>query len=219
MSCDYIFKFITVGDSAVGKSCLSYRFTDRIFPGGHDPTIGAGFFCRTITINRKKVKLHIWDTSGQERFRSITRSYYRAVSGALLVYDISRRETFDNVVFWLKEVRQHVHPDTNIMLVGNKSDLDPHKREVTTEEGSRLAGDHGLMFLECSARTGQNVEAAFVQTAKAVLERIQPIESDVEELKHRGIRAFPFHGRRLASIYVTPLITTINRKSSCCFSS
>jgi len=152
----YLFKYIIIGDTGVGKSCLLLQFTDKRFRTDHDLTIGVEFGARLINIDGKQIKLQIWDTAGQESFRSITRSYYRGAAGALLVYDISRRDTFNHLSRWLDEVRQNANAHMTIMLIGNKSDLE--RREVSAEEGHEFARQHGLIFLETSAKTAQNVE-------------------------------------------------------------
>merc|ERR1712199_65665 len=123
MSYAYLFKYIIIGDTGVGKSCLLLQFTDRRFQPIHDLTIGVEFGARMITIDEKNIKLQIWDTAGQESFKSITRSYYRGAAGALLVYDITRRDTFSHLTRWLEEVRQNGNPDIMVMLIGNKADL------------------------------------------------------------------------------------------------
>ncbi|CAM0951914.1 unnamed protein product [Alopecurus aequalis] len=174
MSHAYVFKFIVVGDTGVGKSCLLLQFTDKRFQPVHDLTIGVEFGNRMITIDNKKIKLNIWDTAGQEAFRSITRTYYRSAAAALLVYDITRRETFSNLANWLDDVRREAEVNNNvsIMLVGNKTDL-AHRRVVSTEEGEQFAKEHGLGFIETSARNLHNVDQAFVETATMVYEKIQ----------------------------------------------
>ncbi|KAI8533561.1 hypothetical protein RHMOL_Rhmol10G0020300 [Rhododendron molle] len=116
--------------------------------------------------------------AGQESFRSITRSYYRGAAGALLVYDITRRETFNHLASWLEDARQHANPNMTIMLIGNKSDL-AHRRAVSKEEGEQFAKENGLLFLEASARTAQNVEEAFIKTAARILQKIQEGVFDV----------------------------------------
>jgi small GTP-binding protein len=128
----------SAGDTGVGKSCLLLQFTDKRFQPVHDLTIGVEFGARMVNIDGKQVKLQIWDTAGQESFRSITRSYYRGAAGALLVYDITRRETFDHLASWLEDARQHANPNMTIMLIGNKADL-AHRRAVSTEEGEQFA--------------------------------------------------------------------------------
>ncbi|MEW5298386.1 MAG: hypothetical protein WDW36_001515 [Sanguina aurantia] len=174
----YLFKYIIIGDTGVGKSCLLLQFTDKRFQPVHDLTIGVEFGARMINIDGKQIKLQIWDTAGQESFRSITRSYYRGAAGALLVYDITRRETFNHLASWLDDARQHANPNMTIMLIGNKSDL-THRRAVTTEEGEQFAKEHGLIFLETSARTAHNVEEAFINTAREIYRKIQEGVFDV----------------------------------------
>mmetsp|Transcript_2104 Transcript_2104/g.5334 ORF Transcript_2104/g.5334 Transcript_2104/m.5334 type:complete len:214 (-) Transcript_2104:556-1197(-) len=178
MSYAYLFKYIIIGDTGVGKSCLLLQFTDKRFQPVHDLTIGVEFGARMINIDGKQIKLQIWDTAGQESFRSITRSYYRGAAGALLVYDITRRETFNHLASWLEDARQHANPNMTIMLIGNKCDL-THRRAVTTEEGEQFAKEHGLIFLETSARTAHNVEEAFINTAREIYRKIQDGVFDV----------------------------------------
>ncbi|CAO2590400.1 Ras-related protein Rab-2B [Lemmus lemmus] len=143
--------------SGVGKSCLLLQFTDKRFQPVHDLTIGVEFGARMVNIDGKQIKLQIWDTAGQESFRSITRSYYRGAAGALLVYDITRRETFNHLTSWLEDARQHSSSSMVIMLIGNKSDLES-RRDVKREEGEAFAREHGLIFMETSAKTACNVE-------------------------------------------------------------
>mmetsp|Transcript_7761 Transcript_7761/g.11311 ORF Transcript_7761/g.11311 Transcript_7761/m.11311 type:complete len:216 (+) Transcript_7761:140-787(+) len=187
MSYDYLFKYIIIGDTGVGKSCLLLQFTDKRFQPVHDLTIGVEFGARMITVeDSKQIKLQIWDTAGQESFRSITRSYYRGAAGALLVYDITRRDTFKHLSRWLDEARQHSQSNMVIMLIGNKSDLE-HRRAVSTEEGLEFAEKNGLVFMETSAKTAANVEKAFIDTAAKIHENIQSGVIDVNNESH-GIK-------------------------------
>jgi len=186
MSYAYLFKYIIIGDTGVGKSCLLLQFTDKRFQPVHDLTIGVEFGARMINIDNKQIKLQIWDTAGQESFRSITRSYYRGAAGALLVYDITRRETFNHLTRWLEEARQNANQSMVIMLIGNKSDLD-HRRQVSKEEGEAFAKEHNLIFLETSAKTAANVEEAFINTAQKIYENIQSGVYDVTNEAH-GIK-------------------------------
>merc|ERR1712012_692706 len=172
MSYSYLFKYIIIGDTGVGKSCLLLRFTDKRFQPVHDLTIGVEFGARMINIEGKQIKLQIWDTAGQEAFRSITRSYYRGAAGALLVYDITRRDTFNHLTTWLEDARQHSNSNMVIMLIGNKSDLEA-RRDVKREEGEAFAREHGLVFMETSAKTAANVEEAFINTAREIYDKIQ----------------------------------------------
>ena len=147
----FLFKYIIIGDTGVGKSCLLLQFTDKRFQPVHDLTIGVEFGARMVNIDQKQIKLQIWDTAGQESFRSITRSYYRGAAGALLVYDITRRDTFNHLTRWLDEAKQNSNPNMVIMLIGNKSDLD-HRRAVSYKEGEQFAEQNGLIFLEVRCR-------------------------------------------------------------------
>ncbi|KAK4414198.1 Golgin candidate 2 [Sesamum alatum] len=160
--CDYLFKAVLIGDSAVGKSNLLSRFGKNEFCIESKPTIGVEFAYRNIRVGDKLVKAQIWDTAGQERFRAITSSYYRGALGALLVYDITRKSTFESLKKWLKEVREFGSREMVVVLVGNKSDL-AHHREVNIEDGRSLAQLEDLSFMETSAKENLNVEEAFLQ--------------------------------------------------------
>jgi len=154
---------VLIGDSGVGKSNLLSRFTRGTFDLDNKSTIGVEFATKTIKIDGKViVKAQCWDTAGQERYRAITSAYYRGAVGALLVYDITKHETFANVERWLSELRDHADQNIVIMLVGNKSDL-RHLRAVTTEEATEFAEKHNLAFIETSALDATGVDTAFQQ--------------------------------------------------------
>jgi len=157
---DYLFKVVLIGDSGVGKSNLLSRFTRNEFNLESKSTIGVEFATRSIQCDSKTIKAQIWDTAGQERYRAITSAYYRGAVGALLVYDISKSESYNNVERWLNELRDHADSNIVIMLVGNKSDL-RHLRAVQTDQASAFAEKHGLSFIETSALDSTNVELAF----------------------------------------------------------
>ncbi|RDX76410.1 Ras-related protein Rab2BV, partial [Mucuna pruriens] len=157
---DYLFKIVLIGDSGVGKSNILSRFTRNEFCLESKSTIGVEFATRTLQVEGKTVKAQIWDTAGQERYRAITSAYYRGAVGALLVYDITKRQTFDNVQRWLRELRDHADSNIVIMMAGNKSDLN-HLRAVSTEDAQSLAERESLSFLETSALEAFNVEKAF----------------------------------------------------------
>ncbi|KAI9286044.1 small GTPase [Umbelopsis sp. AD052] len=157
---DYLFKVVLIGDSGVGKTNLLSRFTRNEFNLESKSTIGVEFATRSIQVDSKTIKAQIWDTAGQERYRAITSAYYRGAVGALLVYDIAKHATYENVTRWLKELRDHADSNIVIMLVGNKSDL-RHLRAVPTDEAKQFAADNGLSFIETSALDSSNVELSF----------------------------------------------------------
>ena len=162
-----------------------------------------------VNIDQKQIKLQIWDTAGQESFRSITRSYYRGAAGALLVYDITRRDTFKHLSVWLEEARQHSQSNMVIMLIGNKNDLE-HRRAVSYEEGKAFADANGLIFMETSAKTAFNVEQAFINTAEKIHENILSGVIDVGNESH-GIKV-----GMAASGQGLKLDSANNSKGGCC---
>jgi len=164
---DYLFKVVLIGDSGVGKSNLLSRFTRNDFNMESKSTIGVEFATRTITVDNKVIKAQIWDTAGQEKYRAITSAYYRGAVGALLVYDISKRLSYDNVSRWLKELRDHADQNIVIMLVGNKKDL-RHMRQVQTDEAKDFCKQHKLFFIETSALADSNVATAFETILKEI---------------------------------------------------
>ncbi|WOL14663.1 ras-related protein Rab11D isoform X2 [Canna indica] len=159
---DYLFKLVLIGDSGVGKSNLLSRFTRNEFNLESKSTIGVEFATRSISVDGKVLKAQIWDTAGQERYRAITSAYYRGAVGALLVYDVTRRTTFENAARWLRELRDHTDPNIVVMLIGNKSDL-RHLIAVPTEDGKAFAEMECLYFMETSALESTNVENAFAE--------------------------------------------------------
>ena len=159
-SYDYLFKVVLIGDSGVGKSNLLSRFTRNEFSLESKSTIGVEFATRSLDVDGKTVKAQIWDTAGQERYRAITSAYYRGAVGALLVYDMTKHDSYEDAAKWLKELRDHADANIVIMLVGNKSDLE-HLRVVQTSDAARYAESEGLSFIETSALESTNVESAF----------------------------------------------------------
>ncbi|XP_077577256.1 ras-related protein Rab-25b [Stigmatopora nigra] len=157
---NFVFKVVLIGESGVGKSNLLSRFTKNEFNHDSRTTIGVEFSTRTVQLDGFAVKAQIWDTAGLERYRAITSAYYRGAVGALLVYDITKHLTYESVERWLKELFDHADPHIVVMLVGNKSDLDS-ERAVPSEEAKDFADKNGLYFLETSALSSTNVEAAF----------------------------------------------------------
>ncbi|KAE8285043.1 Ras-related protein Rab-14 [Larimichthys crocea] len=162
-------------------------------------TIGVEFGTRIIEVSGQKIKLQIWDTAGQERFRAVTRSYYRGAAGALMVYDITRRSTYNHLSSWLTDARNLTNPNTVIILIGNKADLEA-QRDVTYEEAKQFAEENGLLFLEASAKTGENVEDAFLEAAKKIYQNIQDGSLDLNAAES-GVQHKPSapQGGRLTS--------------------
>ncbi|KAF5182155.1 Ras-related protein rabc2a [Thalictrum thalictroides] len=182
-SYDFSFKILLIGDSGVGKSSLLVSFISSSVED-LPPTIGVDFKIKQLTVGGKRLKLTIWDTAGQERFRTVTSSYYRGAQGIMLVYDVTRRETFTNLAdVWAKEVELYsTNQDCIKMLVGNKVDRDI-EREVTREEGIALAQAHNCTFLECSAKTQENVQQCFEELALKILEVPSLLEEGSTVLK------------------------------------
>ncbi len=168
---DLCFKIIIIGDSSVGKSCLALRATKGTFESLYTPTVGFEFLTLFLKIEDSNIKLQIWDTCGQEVYRSLIGSFYRNSSLALIVYSIDNENSFNNIETWLNELKTKGNPDINIFLVGNKADLED-KRLVTKEMANDLCETHNIKyFLESSAKTGFNVKNIFIETAKILYEQ------------------------------------------------
>lgn len=203
---DYLFKIVLIGDSGVGKSNILSRFTRNEFCLESKSTIGVEFATRTLQVDGKTIKAQIWDTAGQERYRAITSAYYRGAVGAFLVYDITKKQTFDNVQRWLRELRDHADSNIVIMLAGNKSDLN-HLRAVDEADGQTLAERDGLSFLETSALEAVNIEQAF----QTILKEIYQIVSKKALAAQQAAIALPSQGTAI-NVADSPG----NLKKSCC---
>mmetsp|Transcript_45 Transcript_45/g.50 ORF Transcript_45/g.50 Transcript_45/m.50 type:complete len:214 (-) Transcript_45:283-924(-) len=187
---DYLFKIVLIGDSAVGKSNLLSRFTKNEFNLETRSTIGVEFANRTIEVENKRIKAQIWDTAGQERYRAITNAYYRGALGALLVFDITNRDTFNHCQDWLKELRANCPNDMNIVLVANKKDLG-HLRECTEKEALDFAKENGLNCIETSALESTNVENAFKQLLTDIYHRHSTVKSQMKPAEEPDLASFP----------------------------
>lgn len=206
---DYLFKVVLIGDSGVGKSNLLSRFTRNEFSLESKSTIGVEFATRSINVDSKLIKAQIWDTAGQERYRAITSAYYRGAVGALLVYDITRHVTFENVERWLKELKDHTDSNIVVMLVGNKSDL-RHLRAVSTDDGQSFSEREGLFFMETSALESTNVENAFKQILTQIYRVVSKKALDVGE----DLSAGPGKGQTIPVGSNTEVTAT--KKVGCC---
>lgn len=168
---DYLLKIVLIGDSGVGKTNLLSRFTRDQFNPDSKSTIGVEFATKTMEVEGKTVKAQIWDTAGQERYRAITSAYYRGAIGALLLYDVTSSLTFQSLNRWLQELRENADSNIVVMLVGNKCDL-AESRAVSTEEGTGMAKQENLLFIETSALNATNVQESFSQLITEIVHRV-----------------------------------------------
>ena len=169
---NYLLKYIIIGDASVGKSNLLMKFTENKFNESYQATIGVEFGAKNLDINKKTYRIQIWDTAGQENFHSITRSYYKNSVCAMVVYDITSRKSFDNVLNWIEEVQNNSSKTILIVLVGNKIDL-KENRDISFDEGKELANRNGIIFMETSAKTGEGVEEIFKKTVQEISRKIE----------------------------------------------
>ena len=177
---DLSFKIIVIGDSGVGKSCLTNRATTNLFEETYSATVGFEFLSFNVKMNDKVVKLQIWDTCGQELYRSLITNFYRNSSLAIIVYAINSKDSFDNIEIWLRELRTHSNPDAKVFLIGNKIDLE-NERKITKEQGENYAKTNKLdLFIESSAKTGFNSKKIFIKAAKMLYDEHLKYK-DVEE--------------------------------------
>jgi len=163
-SFDYLFKIVLVGDMAIGKTCIVQRFKNGTYIEKQATTVGVDFFLKTLLVDGKRVKLQIWDTGGQERFRTITQSYYRSANGIILAYDITCRQSFDSLTRWMDDVSKFAVPDVAKVLIGTKMDME-EARAVEADEGYQLAKAHQMTFFEVSSKNNVNVEQIFIELA------------------------------------------------------
>ena len=164
---DFLYKMILIGDSGVGKSNILLKYLKNEFQQNTKATVGVEFGTKTVEIDNKKIKVQIWDTAGQERYRSITSAYYKGAKGAFIVYDITRKGSFENIDKWIEDLKSNGDKNVSIMLIGNKSDL-ADKREVQTDEGIKKSEESKVAFLETSALNGENVAKAFEQIIEQI---------------------------------------------------
>ena len=168
---DYSLKYIIVGEAGVGKSNLLLRYVYDSFKEDYQLTIGVEFGEKLVKYNNKTYKIQIWDTAGQEQFRSITRAYFKSSICSFVVYDITNRETFENVKHWVEDCRNYMPKNVLIFLVGNKSDLE-EQRKISKDEGEELADSFGLSFFETSAKNNVNVNSIFGKSLEEIVKKI-----------------------------------------------
>ena len=179
---EFLYKILLLGDTSVGKTCFLMRYTDNTFQEIHMSTIGLDYKLKNVQLDDGKMyKIQIWDTAGQDRFRSITKNYYKGAHGIVLIYDITDKKTFENVRNWVKQIKEEVSDKVCIILVANKIDAED-KRVVSTEEGEKMAAEYDMMFFECSAKTGNNIDNAFNQLVKKTVENYSKIDQSGTKL-------------------------------------
>ena len=177
---DLLFKLILIGDYYVGKSNILLKYLKNQFNENSKTTVGVEFDIKNIIINNKRIKIQIWDTAGQERYRSITSAYYKGAKGALIVYDITRKNTFDNIDKWITDLKLNGDKDICIIILGNKSDL-IDKREINKNDGIKKAEMYKIAFLETSALNGDNISKAFDELIEQIVINNKNIFQDDNE--------------------------------------
>ena len=165
---DYIFKIVLIGDTSVGKSCLLTRFADDQFTENYVTTIGVDFRFKTMIVMDKIVKVQVWDTAGQERYRSITNAYYRGAEGILIVFDVTKKESFENIQNWINEVTVYTGKDVIMICLGNKNDL---KKGIDKKDIYEFQKKTGLEIINVSAKTGDGVEEAFKHIIELLIKK------------------------------------------------
>ncbi len=190
---DMMFKILLLGDSGVGKSSLLLRYTKNQFTTDMRSTIGVEFGVKFIKVDNLQLKIQIWDTAGMERYRSLTSAYYKGAKGVIIVYDICRKKSFENIDKWIDDFKSKADEDAVILLIGNKSDL-KDKREVATDEGTSKSQKNKLAFMETSAKNNENVHKAFLTLFQEIIkiykEKNSEMINDIEESKKKGYGGF-----------------------------
>jgi small GTP-binding protein len=185
MSEDIVYKVLLLGDSTVGKTCFLLRYCDKTFQDAHLSTIGLDYRLKSMTLkNKKNIKLQIWDTAGQDRFRAITKNYYKGANGIILIYDVTNLQTFENVKNWITQIREEANKNVVIFLAGNKADLPEESRAVQKEDGQKMAEEYNMPFQETSAKEGINVNETFQELVEKIDEVFSKLEIPKAEQKN-----------------------------------
>jgi len=180
MSDECVYKVLLLGDSTVGKTCFLLRYCDKTFEDAHLTTVGLDYRLKSMILkNEKNIKLQIWDTAGQDRFRAITKNYYKGANGIILIYDVTNLQSYENVKNWIAQIKESANQNVIIYLVGNKIDVKDEDRCVKTEDGKKLAEEFKLPFFESSAKNGININEIFEQ----IVENIDEVYSKLEPQK------------------------------------
>ena len=185
MSEDIVYKVLLLGDSSVGKTCFLLRYCDKTFQDAHLSTIGLDYRLKSMTLkNKKNIKLQIWDTAGQDRFRAITKNYYKGANGIILIYDVTNLQTFENVKNWITQIREEANKNVVIFLAGNKADLPEESRAVQKEDGQKMAEEYNIPFQETSAKEGININETFQELVEKIDEVFSKLEIPKAEQKN-----------------------------------
>ena len=174
---EFVFKILLLGDSEVGKSCFLMRYSDNVFVENYITTIGLDYKLKNVKLDSgKTIKVQLWDTAGQDKYRTIAKNYFKGSHGILLLYDITKQSSFNNIREWIQDIREEVSPKAIIFLIGNKIDL-ADQRKISKEKGIELAEEYKLPFFEASAKSGENVDEVF----KALYKKISEVYGDLEK--------------------------------------
>ena len=186
MTDELVYKVLLLGDSSVGKTCFLLRYCDKSFQEAHLSTIGLDYRLKSMTLqNDKNIKLQIWDTAGQDRFRAITKNYYKGANGIILIYDVTNKQSYENVKNWLMQIKEEANPNVIIYLAGNKIDVEEDQRVITTEDGQKIADEYKLPFKETSAKNGINVNEIFQELVEKIDETFSKLEVPKGEQKNK----------------------------------
>ena len=188
---ELVYKILLLGDSEVGKSCFLMRYSDNIFVENYITTIGLDYKLKYVQLDSgETIKVQLWDTAGQDRYRTIAKNYYKGSHGILLLYDITKENSFENKREWVQNIREEVYEKAIIFLIGNKIDK-KDERKITTEQGQKLAAEYNLPFFEASAKSGENVEEIF----KNLYLKISEVYVDMQ--KEKGGKLNPNSKKRI----------------------
>lgn len=180
-----LYKILLLGDSTVGKTCFLLRFTDDTFVDLHMTTIGLDYRLKTMILdNQQIVKVQLWDTAGQDKFRAITRNYYKGARGIILIYDITNIKSYENIKKWINEIKEEISEEVTIVLIGNKIDNEG-QRKISKEQGEKLASDYNVAFFETSAKTGQGINESVLYLVKKIMETDPEIKIRGKKLKSK----------------------------------
>ena len=215
MNYDVKCQLLIIGDSTVGKTSILSCFANGTFNSNYLATVGLENFTKDEIIDDKTIRIKIWDTAGQERYKSLTKGFFRNAEGVMLVYDVTNSETYENLKFWLQSIKNNISSDMGdlpIIIIGNKIDLE--EREVQFKEAEKFWKEQGYQYFETSAKTGENVDKIFEESAKEINKKINEgyydLESDICGIK-RGLNAGPS-----SAVYINGRNNSNNGKK-CCF--